>query len=146
MQTSFPTAASLTSSVSSLDDTPDASLIRSAHEAAGVPSRFGASPASRPLDPHVQARLRYYETLRLDEATLQAQLVNQLDTYLTLDRKAALQKLKTMTVGDVVIVPFLYANHLRVACHYHNRNHNKTLRTETMKVGDTRYLKVLRVL
>ena len=137
--------SSISSLTSSLDDTPDASLIRSAHEAAGVPSKFGTSPATRPLDPTVQARLRYYEALRLDEATLQAQLVNQLDTYLILDRKAALQRLKTMPVGDIVIVPGAYANHLRVACHYHNRHHAKTIRTETLKVGDNRYLKAMRV-
>lgn len=132
-------------------DAPDhpqhspAHLHRSAYEAASVPTKFGPTPANRPLDPQVQARLRYYETLKVDAATLQTQLVNQLDTYLTLDRKHALHKLKTMPVGDVVIVPHAYANHMRVACHYNTKHYAKVMRTETLKVGDTKYLKVIRV-
>lgn len=135
----------LTSLASTLDSTPDDSLLRSAHEAASVPTKFGPTTANRPLDPQVQARLRYYETLKVDIATLQTQLVNQLDAYLILDRKQALQKLKTMPVGDIVIVPFVHANNIRVACHYNAKHYEKAMRTETIKLGDARYLKVMRV-
>lgn len=133
-------AASLTLDPSALN--PDPATLRSIHEAADIPSR---RPNPNAINPQVQARLRYYEALATDTAAHEAQLVNQLDTYLLLDRKAALHKLKTMPIGDIVITPYTHANNVRVACHYHNTKHDRVFRTETMKVGDARYIKVVRV-
>lgn len=137
-------------------------LTRSAYAAADVPAQH-ANPTN-PLNPlarinsnaEVQARLHYYQNLSPgshspNDTAHQAQLVALLDTYLIMDRKQAVYHVKTLPVGGIVIVPFVHANNVRVACHYHTKHHDREFRTETLRVGtgdpkdQARYLKVVRV-
>jgi hypothetical protein len=144
------------------DTHPNPELARSAYAAADIPAHH--SNPNNPLsgvarinsNAEVQARLHYYQNLSPDSRSLhdtshQAQLVALLDTYLVMDRKQAVYHAKTMPVGGIVIVPFVHANNLRVACHYHTKHHDREYRTETLRVGmgdpadQARYLKVVRV-
>jgi hypothetical protein len=149
------------------DTTANPELARSAYAAADIPAQH-ANPTN-PLNPAtrinntttVQARLTYYQNLNphdthprtpsLNEAAHQAQLVALLDTCLIMDRKQAIYHIKTIPVGGIVIVPFAYANNVRVACYYHTKHNDREFRTETIRVGTgdpadhARYLKVVRV-
>lgn len=143
------------------DTGPNPELLRSAYAAADVPAQH-ANPTS-PINPAtrinsnatVQARLTYYQNLNPNAVSLdtnqQAQLVSLLDTCLIMDRKQAIYHIKTMPVGGIVIVPFVHANNLRVACQYHTKHYDREFRTETLRVGTgalqdrARYLKVVRV-
>jgi hypothetical protein len=144
------------------DTQPNPELARSAYAAADIPAHH--SNPNNPLsgvarinsNAEVQARLHYYQNLSPDSRSLhdtshQAQLVALLDTYLVMDRKQAVYHVKTVPVGGIVIVPFVHANNLRVACHYHTKHHDREYRTETLRVGmgdpadQARYLKVVRV-
>jgi hypothetical protein len=149
------------------DTTANPELARSAYAAADIPAQH-ANP-NNPLNPTtrinnsaaVQARLTYYQNLNpndahsrtpsLNEAAQQAQLVALLDTYLIMDRKQAVYHIKTIPVGGIVIVPFVHANNVRVACYYHTKHNDREFRTETIRVGTgdpadhARYLKVVRV-
>ena len=144
------------------DTQPNPELARSAYAAADIPAHH--SNPNNPLsgvarinsNAEVQARLHYYQHLSPDSRSLhdtshQAQLVALLDTYLVMDRKQAVYHVKTVPVGGIVIVPFVHANNLRVACHYHTKHHDREYRTETLRVGmgdpadQARYLKVVRV-
>lgn len=144
------------------DTGPNPELTRSAYAAADIPAQH--SNPTNPLsgvarinsNAEVQARLHYYQNLTPDSRSLhdtshQSQLIALLDTYLVMDRKQAVYHIKTMPVGGIVIVPFVHANNLRVACHYHTKNHDREFRTETLRVGagdpkdHARYLKVVRV-
>lgn len=149
------------------DTTANPELARSAYAAADIPAQH--SNPNNPLNPAtrintntaVQARLNYYQNLSpgdthlrtpsMNEAAYQAQLVALLDTCLIMDRKQAVYQVKTIPVGGIVIVPFVHANNVRVACYYHTKNNDREFRTETLRVGtgepkdQARYLKVVRV-
>jgi hypothetical protein len=149
------------------DTAANPELARSAYAAADIPAQH--SNPNNPLNPAtrinanaaVQARLTYYQNLNpgdphartpsLNEAAHQAQLVALLDTCLIMDRKQAVYHVKTMPVGGVLIVPFVHANNVRVACYYHTKHRDREFRTETLRVGtgepkdQARYLKVVRV-
>jgi hypothetical protein len=149
------------------DTTANSELALSAYAAADIPAQH--SNPNNPLNPitrissnaAVQARLTYYQNLNpgdpyartpsMNEAAHQAQLVALLDTCLIMDRKQAVYHVKTMPMGGVLIVPFVHANNVRVACYYHTKNNDREFRTETLRVGtgepkdQARYLKVVRV-
>lgn len=84
------------------------------------------------------------ENERIDRTAL-TRRNNLVSKFYEPDRKMALFKLKTLSVGEVLVVSMLDANNLRVACNYHQNRFDKKFYTAKFEYNKRGYLEIKRV-